>query len=56
MYIEDPDVINVSKIIMGTNRTEGLQIARNLKSKYNNSEVYLLIAKFDGLIAFVIEY
>ena len=55
MYIEDPDVINVSKIIMGTNRTEGLQIARNFKSKYNNSEVYLLIGKFDGIIAFVIE-
>lgn len=56
MYIEDSDVINVSKIIMGTNRTEGLQIARNFKSKYNNSEVYLLIGKFDGIIAFVIEY
>lgn len=56
MYIEDPDVINVSKIIMGTNRTEGLQIARNFKSKYNNSEAYLLIGKFDGIIAFVIEY
>ncbi len=55
MYIEDPDVINVSKIIMGTNRTEGLQIARNYKSKHNNSEVYLLIGKFDGIIAFVIE-
>ncbi|CAG0994061.1 MAG: hypothetical protein OIN86_11095 [Candidatus Methanoperedens sp.] len=55
MYIEDPDVINVSKIIMGSNRTEGLQIARNFKSKYNNSEVYLLIGKFDGIIAFVIE-
>jgi len=55
MYIEDHDVINVSKIIMGTNRTEGLQLARNFKSKYNNSEVYLLIGKFDGIIAFVIE-
>ncbi len=56
MYIEDPDVINVSKIIMGTNSTEGLQIARNFKSKHNNSEVYLLIGKFDGIIAFVMEY
>ena len=55
MYIENSDVINVSKIIMGTNRTEGLQIARNFKSKYNNSEVYLLIGKFDGIIAFIIE-
>jgi asparagine N-glycosylation enzyme membrane subunit Stt3 len=56
MYIEDPDVTNVSKIIMGSNHTEGLQIARNFKSKYNNSEVYLLIGKFDAMIAFVIEY
>ncbi|VVB91788.1 Oligosaccharyl transferase STT3 subunit [uncultured archaeon] len=56
MYIEDSDVTNVSKIIMGTNRTEGLQIARNYKSKHNNSEVYLLIGKYDGLIASVIEY
>ncbi|HEY9246470.1 MAG TPA: STT3 domain-containing protein [Candidatus Methanoperedens sp.] len=56
MYIENSDVINVSKIIMGTNRTEGLQIARNYKSKYNNSEVYLMIGKFDGLLASVIEY
>ncbi|SNQ61413.1 STT3 domain-containing protein [Candidatus Methanoperedens nitratireducens] len=56
MYIEDSDVINVSKIIMGTNHTEGLQIARNYKSKHNNSQVYLLIGKWDGLIAFVIEY
>ena len=56
MYIEDSDVINVSKIIMGTNRTESLQIARNYKSKFNNSEVYLLIGKFDGIIAVVIEY
>ena len=55
MYFEDPDVTNVSKIIMGTNRTEGLQIARNLKSKYNNPEAYLLIGKFDGMIAYVIE-
>ena len=55
MYIENSDVINVSKIIMGSNRTEGLQIARNYKSKYNNSEVYLLIGKFDGIIAFIIE-
>jgi hypothetical protein len=56
MYIENPDVINVSKIIMGTNHSEGLQLARNFKSKYNNSEVYLLIGRFDGIIAFVIEY
>lgn len=56
MYIENSDVINVSKIIMGTNLTEGLQIARNFKSKHNNSEVYLLIGKFDGMIAPVIEY
>lgn len=56
MYIEDPDVINVSKIIMGTDNTEGLQIAKNFKSKHNNSEVYLLIGKFDGIIALVIEY
>jgi asparagine N-glycosylation enzyme membrane subunit Stt3 len=56
MYIEDSDVINVSKIIMGTNPIEGLQIARNYKSKHNNSEVYLLIGKYDGLIAPVIEY
>lgn len=56
MYIEDSDVINVSKIIMGTDGTEGLRIARNYKSKYNNSEVYLLIGKFDGIIASVIEY
>lgn len=55
MYIENSDVINVSKIIMGSNHTEGLQIARNFKSKYNNSEVYLLIGKFDGIIAFIIE-
>ena len=56
MYIEDPDVINVSKIIMGTNPAEGLQIARNYKSKHNNSEVYLLIGRFDGIISSVIEY
>ncbi len=55
MYIENSDVINVSKIIMGTNRTEGLQIARNYKSKHNNSQVYLLIGKFDGIIASIIE-
>ncbi len=56
MYIEDSDVINVSKIIMGTNPTEGLQIARNYKSKHNNSEVYLMIGRYDGLIAPIIEY
>lgn len=56
MYIEDSDVINVSKIIMGTDGTGGLQTAKNFKSKHNNSEVYLLIGKFDGIIASVIEY
>ena len=56
MYIEDSDVINVSKIIMGTNPTEGLQIARNYKSKHNNSAVYLMIGRYDGLIAPIIEY
>ncbi|VVB91117.1 Oligosaccharyl transferase STT3 subunit [uncultured archaeon] len=56
MYIEDPDVINVSRIIMGTKPSEGLKIARNYKSKHNNSEVYLLVGQFDGLISSVIEY
>lgn len=55
MYIENSDVMNVSKIIMGTNPIEGLQIAWNYKSKHNNSEVYLLIGKFDGIIAPIIE-
>jgi asparagine N-glycosylation enzyme membrane subunit Stt3 len=56
MYIEDADVINVSKVVMGTDYTEGLQIAKNYKNKYNNPEVYLLIGKWDGIIASIIAY
>lgn len=56
MYIEDADVINVSKIIMGTSGPEGLQIAKNYKNKFDNPEVYLLIGKIDGRIGSVIAY
>ena len=56
MYIEDADVINVSKIIMGTSGPEGLQIAKNYKNKFDNPEVYLLIGKIDGRIGSIIAY
>jgi len=56
MYIEDADVINVSKIIMGTSGLEGLQIAKYYKNKFDNPEVFLLIGKLDGRIGDIIAY
>ena len=56
MYIEDADVINVSKIIMGTSGPEGLQISKYYKNKFDNPEVFLLIGKFDGQISSIIAY
>lgn len=56
MYIEDADVINVSKIIMGTSGTEGLQISKYYKNKFDNPEVFLLIGKIDGQISSIIAY
>jgi len=56
MYIEDADVMNVSKIIMGTSGQEGLLIAKNYKNKFDSSEVYLLIGKIDGRIGPIIAY
>ena len=56
MYIEDADVMNVSKIIMGTSGQEGLLIAKKYKNKFDSSEVYLLIGKIDGRIGPVIAY
>ena len=54
MYIDDADVTNVSKIIMGG--PEGLTIAKNYQNKFNSSEVYLLIGKIDGRIGDIIAY
>ncbi|MCD4844417.1 MAG: hypothetical protein K8R25_08025 [Methanosarcinales archaeon] len=56
MYIEDADVINVSKIIMGTSGPEGLQISKYYKNKFDNPEVFLLIGKFDSQISSIIAY
>lgn len=56
MYIEDADVINVSKILMGTSGLEGLQIAKYYKNKFDNPEVFLLIGKFDSRIGDIIAY
>jgi len=54
MYIEDADVMNVLKIIMGG--PEGLQIAKHYKNKFDEREVYLMIGKNDGRIGLVIAY
>jgi len=54
MYIEDSDMMKVSKILMGG--PEGVQIAKHYKNKFDSIKVYLLIGKIDGQISYVISY
>ena len=56
MHFPDEEVKVVSKVIMGTDPDEGLQIARTLKQNHNSSEVYLVLVLNDAFISPIIGY